>query len=76
MENRCPNSQRQTFYHWAQRNRLHENIFLSQEKMGKKIPINTDGIDRRVKAIKEQTGKMGNKVREKCIELSHSPQGV
>jgi len=47
-----------------------------KRRWGKKIPINTDGIDRGVKAIKEQTGKMGNKVREKCIELSHSPQGV
>lgn len=76
MENRCPNSQRHPFYHWAQRNRLHENIFLSQEKTGKKIPIKIDGIDQRIKTIKEQTGKTGNKITEKCIKLSHSPQGV
>lgn len=76
MENRCPNSQRQPCHRWAQRNRLRENIFLSQEKMGEKIPIKIDGIDQRMKAIKEQTGKTGNKIKEKCIKLSHSPQGV
>lgn len=50
--------------------------FYHKRRQEKKIPIKNDGIDQRIKAIKEQTGKMGNKIREKCMKLSHSPQGV
>lgn len=50
-------------------------LFITREDR-KKIPIKIDEIDRRMKAIKEQTGKMGNKITEKCRKLSHSPEGV
>lgn len=50
--------------------------FYHKRRREKKIPIKIDEIDRRMKPIKEQTGKMGNKITEKCRKLSHSPEGV
>lgn len=42
-------------------------FFTSQEKEAENIPIKIDELDQRMKSIKKQKDRMGNKIRKKSI---------